>query len=572
MRERHFIIAVGGLFALAVAGAFVTDASVTRREHLEAAERVTSEGAELLGEHASLSFRALDQTLKAMALAHRDWVEDYFRATAQGNRMLAAIQVGSPNVSALAFTDPEGNRVAVSTEFSTLPASLGDKPFHAAHRDADTPDMYISRPYRPALTERWVITVSRRVEDREGKFAGTAVAVIDLDYFIGLYQRVGSARGTSIALFLGDGTFLARHPEPDRFIGTSFVGMGQLFPAKLAAAPLGTYHSVSPINGQAHIVSYRKVGSYQTVVAMIMTRANVLAPWYARLRVTGGLALLAIIGACVATTIIWYKARALRAEKEAAQEARTAAEHANRSKSEFLAHMSHELRTPMNAILGFSEMMEREIFGPIGSPKYREYVGDIAASGQHLLEVINNILDLAKVDAGKWVMEDAKFGVRQLVQSTIQILRERARTSGVALKIAPDARDLTIRADERLMRQVVLNLVVNGIKFTDSGGRVEIGWKPCADGRVAITVSDSGVGMSAEDMERIFVPFSSGSASLARKKHDTGLGLPLCRRFMTMHGGEMTVESEPGKGSRFTATLPADRLVEQTPQPLAAAA
>jgi len=572
MRERLFIIGVGGLFALAVTGAFAVDAHVTHRGHIDAAERMTSEGADLLSEHASLAFRSVDQTLKTMGSAHQDWVEDYFRASAQGNRMLAAIHVGSPVVSALAFTDAEGNRVAVSTDAATLPPSLADQPFFVAHRDSKSADIHISRPYRSAITARWVITVSRRLEDRMGEFAGTAVALLDLYYFIDLYERVGAARGSSIALFLGDGSFLARYPEPDRFIGKAFAGQGQLFSTRLAAAASGTYHSVSPFDGQAQIVSYQKMQSYQAVVAVVMKRAAVLAPWYARLRVTGGLAILAIVGACVATAIIWYKAGALRTEKEAAQDARFAADHANRGKSEFLAHMSHELRTPLNAILGFSQMMTREVFGPVGSPKYREYVNDIAQSGQHLLHVINNILDLAKVEAGKWEMEEEVFGLNALATDVARLLTERARGTGVALTVNPGTKDIIVRADPRLMRQILLNLAVNAIKFTERGGKVAIGWHVRGDGSAVLTVSDSGCGMTAEDLKRVFEPFGRASATLARKQHDTGLGLPLCKRFIEMHGGALIVESAPGVGTHISAVLPASRLVEAIPPPASAAA
>jgi two-component system cell cycle sensor histidine kinase PleC len=229
---------------------------------------------------------------------------------------------------------------------------------------------------------------------------------------------------------------------------------------------------------------------------------------------------------------MWLQTARLGRQKRIAQEARLAAEQANRSKSEFLAHMSHELRTPMNAVIGFTEIMTNEVFGPIGSPQYREYLADIPVSGQHLLQVVNNILDLAKVESGKWTMEEETIGLRELIDSSVQMVRERARSATIRLAADAAAPDLALRGDRRLMRQILINLVTNGIEFTEAGGRVGISWRRRDDLSLALSVADTGVGMTEEDMRRVLEPFGRGSAVLARAPRHRArpLDLPPIRR------------------------------------------
>jgi len=211
-------------------------------------------------------------------------------------------------------------------------------------------------------------------------------------------------------------------------------------------------------------------------------------------------------------------------------------------------------------VIGFTEMIRKEVFGPVGSPKYQEYLRDIATSGQHLLHVVNNILDLAKVEAGKWEMEEAEHDLRELCESTLQMVRERARSAGVSLSVAPVAPALAIRADQRLMRQILINLITNGIKFTEPGGRVTLWWSLRDDGSAAVNVTDTGVGMTEEDQRSVLEPFGRGSAELARARHDTGLGLSISRQFAEMHGGRMEIESALGKGTTVTVVLPRERV------------
>jgi signal transduction histidine kinase/HAMP domain-containing protein len=226
---------------------------------------------------------------------------------------------------------------------------------------------------------------------------------------------------------------------------------------------------------------------------------------------------------------------------------------ASRHKSEFLANMSHELRTPLNAIIGFSEVLNERMFGELNE-KQAEYLKDIHASGQHLLSLINDILDLSKIEAGRMELELTDFDLPMAIDNALTLVRERASRRGVTLKLTVGERVGSMRGDERKMKQVLLNLLSNAIKFTPEGGRVEVA-AVRDDEVVEVSVSDTGVGVAPEDLEAVFEEFRQVGASAA-KQEGTGLGLALTRKFIELHGGKIWVMSQVGAGSTFTFTLP----------------
>ncbi|HZM90859.1 MAG TPA: GAF domain-containing protein, partial [Blastocatellia bacterium] len=229
-------------------------------------------------------------------------------------------------------------------------------------------------------------------------------------------------------------------------------------------------------------------------------------------------------------------------------------EAANRHKSEFLANMSHELRTPLNAIIGFSEVLGERLFGELNE-KQAEYTDDILSSGHHLLSLINEILDLSKVEAGRMELELSKFDLPLAIENARTFVRERATKHGINLDVAVDERLGEFVGDERKIKQILLNLLSNAVKFTPEGGRIGINARQ-SDGSVEISVSDTGIGISPEDQARIFEEFRQVGSDYAHKVEGTGLGLTLAKKFVELHGGKIWVESEVGKGSRFIFTLP----------------
>jgi signal transduction histidine kinase len=229
-------------------------------------------------------------------------------------------------------------------------------------------------------------------------------------------------------------------------------------------------------------------------------------------------------------------------------------ESASRHKSEFLANMSHELRTPLNAILGFSQVLQKNLFGELNE-KQEEYVEDILSSGNHLLSLINDVLDLSKVEAGQIELEVAPFSLREAVERGVAMVRERAGKDRVVLAAEIDPAVQVVHGDERRIRQILFNLMSNAVKFTPAGGRIEVGAR-LAQGEVEVSVADTGPGIAPKDLDRIFEEFQQTDVG-AKQQEGTGLGLALSKRLVELHGGRIWVESELGVGSRFVFTLPA---------------
>jgi PAS domain S-box-containing protein len=243
------------------------------------------------------------------------------------------------------------------------------------------------------------------------------------------------------------------------------------------------------------------------------------------------------------------------------REAKEAAEAANRAKSEFLANMSHELRTPLNAIIGFSQMMATEIFGKLTHPKYVEYAQDIQSSGSHLLALINDVLDMSKIEAGRVELDESVVGLGTVLRACLAMVAWRAEQGGVEMAEPIGLVLPTIVADERVVRQVLLNLLTNAVKFTPRGGRVSVGGGIESTGDAVVVIADTGVGISAEALATLFEPFQQAGARVARQHEGTGLGLTISRNLMRLHGGELLIESQIGEGTIVTARFPARRVV-----------
>ncbi len=248
----------------------------------------------------------------------------------------------------------------------------------------------------------------------------------------------------------------------------------------------------------------------------------------------------------------------LRSKIETLISAKVSAEEANRSKTEFMANMSHELRTPLNAIIGFSEILAQEYFGAHSTPRYKDYAQDILHSGQHLLSLINDILDLSRIESGKQHLQEEAVNLDELLQSAMRLVRERAGDKGQRLYIQGEG-NVTLFADSRAIKQIVANLLSNAIKFTPENGNIELGVTIATD--LSIIIRDSGRGIEQHRLAELFQPFNRGQEDAVRTEEGAGLGLVISRKLARLHGGDLELHSELGTGTTAILTLPRERII-----------
>lgn len=263
-------------------------------------------------------------------------------------------------------------------------------------------------------------------------------------------------------------------------------------------------------------------------------------------------------GVGTAVTMLRLRMNQTQQRAEEFERAKRAAEAASHAKSRFLANMSHELRTPLNAIIGFSEIMRAEVFGTLGHRRYREYAADISKSGTHLLELINNILDLSKIEAGKEELHLEPVCLVASIHDAVRMNAPQATGAGVIVHTAVGDLRPSIRGDARKLRQILLNLLSNAVKFTPRGGRIGVSVTDNGADHVLLAVEDDGIGMSSDEIETALQPFGQIDSGLNRRYEGTGLGLPLTKSLVEMHGGKLRIVSRKGEGTRVEVILPTD--------------
>ncbi|MBV8654231.1 MAG: hypothetical protein JO255_22415 [Alphaproteobacteria bacterium] len=528
-----------------------------------------------LAEQADRSFQSVDLVISSVAdEIAADGIADsgtfvQKMASTDTHRLLREKIGGIQQLSAITVISREGKLVNFSRTWPIPEIDVSDRDYFRAFRDDPSLKSYISEPVQNRGTGAWTIFLAHRVVGTNGAYLGIVLGAIEMRYFEDFYRTISLDEGSSISVQRLDGVMLVRFPHSDA-IGKTFSAADHL----LHGGASGTVRELSPIDGTLRIKAAHVFTNYPVLVLATKTEDAALATWrdICRLMSLGALGCtisIAVAGFAVARqwkqqVMLAHAQAQLRhqedrtASYEAMRSAKEAAEMADRAKSEFLATMSHELRTPLNAILGFSEMMVHEAFGPLGNPRYRSYAQDIHSSGSHLLSIINDVLDLSKTAAGKLELAKSHIDAREVVAAVCRLIQPRVGPAGLSLTVTTPPGDLTIEADERLLKQMLLNLLSNACKFTPAGGRIECSVSIDPSG-MRFAVSDTGIGIPAEHLDRVLQPFVQVENSLNRRHEGTGLGLSLVKAMAELHGGSFHLESEVGVGTTASVILPLDR-------------
>ncbi len=573
---RRRVIAAISVIALIVVAAAAGVALHSRSTTLADSERYLSTISRLTAERTSQAFAAADllarsiQTLAITRSAQDSDALEVRARTAKFHADLVGLQRLLPQIDTAAVVDAEGHVLATSRAVAP-PSGMKIEPFFLALKDNPEKGLVVSGPIFAALAGKWMVYLARPLMD-DGKFIGAAVVGLPVQYFEDYFSTIDIGPNQAISLLDSQTVLFAMWPRVDGTIGKSLYGASAGFTRQgsVLAVKKGT-------DGQVWVIARTSFMVQETPLwlGVAEPRDAILQPWRQTLL---SIAFFAVINLAILGMLAVLILRAVREDERwsralleretllstQAQElalARDIAEAANRVRGEFLANMSHELRTPLNAVLGFSELLEKELFGPLGDPRYKEFVRDIYNSGKHLLEIIGNILDLAKVDAGKLELYEQDVELEEVMQGCIRLIADTARNAGITIDLKLPSTPIQLHADPTRLRQILLNLLSNAVKFSNSGACVELTGEETVRGLV-LRVVDHGIGMTFDEAVLAMEPFQQIDNSLSRRYQGTGLGLPLTKSLVDLHGGEMQIESVPGKGTTVTVILPKWRIIQ----------
>ncbi len=467
---------------------------------------------------------------------------------------------------------PDGKLVNTTLDPDPQPIDLSDRLHFRVHLDGKIKGIFIGPPVTGRVSNSVTIQVTRRVDSEDGEFMGVLVFSLEPRAFSSLYKKVDLGQGGVLAITGSDGIVRARFSKssPDGLDGVGESVAAGPHPSDRSGETAESYVRESLLNHVTRVYTFRAVPRYPLEVTVGLDAKEVFASYRSNSTIIVALTAVATLALCGFAIYLIQLGRATarhqaelageQAKVREAQIERERAEAASQAKSLFLTNMSHELRTPLNAIIGFSEIIKDQALGPSAGKNYANYAKDIHDSGQHLLSLINDILDLAKIDAGQMALDEEPIDVSDLVRHSLSLLEPRYRSKGVSVEI-DIPRDLPfILGDGQKLRRALLNLLGNAVKFNRDGGRVRILAAADPGSDLLVEIADTGIGMTPEEVSIAFQAFVQVDNSLARRYEGTGIGLPLTKRLIELQGGTISIESVKGSGTTVVLRFPCNRV------------
>ncbi len=519
----------------------------------ESATRLT----QILSDQVELSLLAVDLTLRRAV--EREYFNTMFGGNLshdiENNFRLWVEQ--TPQVVALMLVNEQGvievaaNKPGYDRWYNYSESAANDPALTSMADEATAPDSYVGMKRTPIAEHPKLLVMSRRISKLDGSFGGVVIAAVDPRIFIDFFTSIYVETHRYMALMFTSGDLLYSGPDDaiNREAVLDFISMntGNAKEDHVTA-------DNKNFGGVASIYAYTKLTSLPLIATVIMDEKDYLGGWRkARVKDISFLAIFTIFG-----SVLSYFALNMAKQIARVENSEAAAILASQAKSEFLANMSHELRTPLNAVIGFSEMLGAGYFGGLND-KQKERIQDINLCGTHLLQLISDILEFSKGEAGKLELHDEPLEVAQSIEESLRIVGERARAKHISLdsEIAPNLP--LLRADKRKLRQILLNLLSNAIKFTPVHGKVMVSARLDHHGQMVIAVADTGIGIAEADIPKALAVF--GQVHRNHSHEGTGLGLPLCKMFTELHGGKLQLSSEVGVGTTVRIIFPDSRVV-----------
>ena len=560
------IVAVTGGFAMALSGMFQWMSWNSRQTVIADTFSSSSNLAVSVEQFVARTMETVDLTLRIVT----EEIGGEGSRTGRDIQMLLAERVRqSPQLTGLMVIGPDGVVRFSAGQAPKRGASLSGAKYFLTARGSSDIQLLATDPATARETGQHVIFAARRFVRPSGAFGGVVAATVSADYVQRFLSTLHVGDHGVIALQTTDGTMLVRQPYLEASVGTSFAST-PLFREWLPWASSGVFRAYDDGDGLWRIIGYQRVDRLPLVVHVALSEAEALTNWWRTTLWQAGVGIVILILAAMTAYALHRQLQGrMRAHAQlsdtvrALERARLAAEESSRVKSQFMANMSHELRTPLNAVIGYSEMLIDDAEGDRDKQQNLADLRRINSAGQHLLGLITEVLDISEIEVGRLELREEPVDVAKLVGDCHRAVLERAKAAGLDLTAAPATGLPTLLADERRLKQIVLNLLTNAVKFTPAGGRILLSASATAEGGVALFVADTGIGMTPEEIPVALEAFRQVDGGLTRRREGAGLGLPLARTLVELHGGTLTIASAPGEGTTVTVTLPWERVIRQ---------